>query len=192
MSGLLTLALNLPGRASAMVLKKAARTPPKHYDRSAKLTKPLAAPATPPAGLEQALAHIRASKSQPAGLVRGGALAEPLRGCLAALGDREQPKRFAAMPIEAADALIDAHAKRMADKCVKCANLLRSKYALLAAYLASRANKPAASAPVAPAAKVPTYSAHSNDSTDSPWLDDDKTIVTFMVDGVPKKYRIVQ
>ena len=61
-----------------------------------------------------------------------------------------------------------------------------------AAYLASRANKPAASAPVAPAAKVPTYSAHSNDSTDSPWLDDDKTIVTFMVDGVPKKYRIVQ
>ena len=58
---------------------------------------------------------------------------------------------------------------------------------------------PAAAAPGAPAAPAaPAAQAGSVESfgkadpTYDPWMDDDLTIVTFMVNGQPKKYRVMQ
>jgi hypothetical protein len=59
-----------------------------------------------------------------------------------------------------------------------------------AEYLASR--NAAAADPSPMAAVAPAVATEVNDREYDPWSDDAKTVVTFMVDGVPKKYRIMQ
>ena len=55
---------------------------------------------------------------------------------------------------------------------------------------AAPAPGPAAAPPPAGVAPVETFG--KADPTYDPWMDDELTVVTFMVDGVPKKYRVMQ
>ena len=51
------------------------------------------------------------------------------------------------------------------------------------------AGAPARAPAAAPAKKTKRYNLGQPDY--DPWKDDELTVVTFMVDGVPKKYRIM-
>lgn len=119
-----------------MVLKKWARgtsNGAKHSPRA----RPAQAvpPLEPPKGLDGALSAIEELQ----GLVAddGKPLAPTLllpdaaRNCLVAVSERSLPKRIATLPVEVPDALVEKHAQAMGAKCMRCANILREKYAMM-------------------------------------------------------------
>ena len=118
-----------------MVVKKKSSTP--KPARSPKNKAPPAPQAEPPEHLDEALAEVeqllvQQGNEKEAGAAPTHSLPAVSRSCLDVLSAREnQPKRFATLAVEIPDSLVDAHAKSMAKKCPKCADLLRVKYALL-------------------------------------------------------------
>ena len=107
-----------------MVLKK---SPPKHHERSPRNKPQQPHTVVPPIGLDEA---ISVSELLQRG-TGGSELPATVLSCLEELGTREHPKRLATLQADKVGALIEAHAKRMAEKCAKCADLLRAKYTML-------------------------------------------------------------
>ena len=86
-----------------------------------------AAAASPPDGLTAALDALEALQATGAG-AKPLELPEAVRTCLDTVSAKERPKRVATLPIEIAEALVEAHAKTMSGKCGKCADKLVAKF----------------------------------------------------------------
>ena len=81
-----------------------------------------------PEGLSEALEALEAL--QAAGDAQAVLVIPPaIRACLDAISMvRDRPRLLAVLPIEIADALVDEHAKKMRERCSKCADMLLAKY----------------------------------------------------------------
>ena len=115
---------------ATMVLKKS-RSPAK-APKSPKNQAPAAPPPEPPAGLGDAISALDQLANLPVSashIAPSHQLPLEARTCLDAMSAREQqPRRLATLAVEGPDGLVDNHAKLMATKCTRCAELLRSKY----------------------------------------------------------------